>query len=786
MKVILITLFLNYELFVCKTVHKVHKQTQGTNFHFRGQPQFKRGHKVFRTEDKVLYRRRDFPEYDVTGVFWGGQTDLERMPKPYTTSTFLPPLEREEPVLTLAPTPGEDEEPRTMPPTPGEDEEPITMPPTPEDELESPEQIDDNTWPYLRPPSTEPTDTVYTNYPGYPYEPPPFLDSVIKDRDKDNYIKLTPQPTQSYQRPPDVIYDYTNTEPGPTNDGITNHTYYVSIPLNTNKPSEYTINLEAFPSSVPALPPDIDSMYTLKPEPNIGTWSTPTTTTTTSTPSTTIKPLWKVVQRNVGRSNLNSNVTISEKDMSNVKKWFSKVTAGTPVQKWFSSWNGLTTGPQMSTLSKSQIWLQKIKDLGIPVHRDNPVDYKLSTATRATASFILKTDSHDILRKTPEYNPLTSTTIPTGSPGTPGNVLYEDIVTFATPAPSLRQVYFKMMEDRNEGFLTIFLQEIFRITSEKDKRLVKELLMEVEPHINTWYDTDQLKWFGQPLADTIVKLSRFLSISEINNIRSYSSMLYHMLQTRKTAVAVDLNSIIEYADLLYTDGEGWELFDAIMEYEQYPNGTRNAKQLCEFIFDCFMRPYRRLSHLERGQTLFNSINTALKNKFLTRRLNGILFRIDPRTTTNGIKSKYLQEEYKRSRRNKKRTNEKKEVADDVINHFSSRLNNIKFAKSTKKYIKEVKTSVINNYYILTATKTNNKAVRYKVNYNKIKETTINYKNLLFGNIFDDQKESILYADSRLDRNPYFNDFDDVKHDTASNKYLATNRKEIRKKREILN
>uniref|UniRef100_A0A2H1WKY9 SFRICE_029155 n=1 Tax=Spodoptera frugiperda TaxID=7108 RepID=A0A2H1WKY9_SPOFR len=106
-----------------------------------------------------------------------------------------------------------------------------------------------------------------------------------------------------------------------------------------------------------------------------------------------------------------------------------------------------------------------------------------------------------------------------------------------------------------------------------------------------------------------------------------SSKMYQMLQSRKTAVPVDVNSIIEYADLLYTDGEGWELFDALMEYEQYPNGKRNAKQLCEFIFDCFMRPYRRLSHLERGQKLFNSINSVLKNRFPSRRSLGNKFRI---------------------------------------------------------------------------------------------------------------------------------------------------------------
>ncbi|XP_022830851.1 uncharacterized protein LOC111359503 [Spodoptera litura] len=124
-----------------------------------------------------------------------------------------------------------------------------------------------------------------------------------------------------------------------------------------------------------------------------------------------------------------------------------------------------------------------------------------------------------------------------------------------------------MMEEQSEGYLVIFLQQILRITSLKDEKLVKNVLEEVELHVGTWFEHE---WFGDPLTNVITDISRFVSEGEIDIVRSYSSMMYHMLQVRKTAVSVDVNSIIDYADLLYNEDEGGELFDAVTEYETYP------------------------------------------------------------------------------------------------------------------------------------------------------------------------------------------------------------------------
>uniref|UniRef100_A0A2H1W5G2 SFRICE_023101 n=1 Tax=Spodoptera frugiperda TaxID=7108 RepID=A0A2H1W5G2_SPOFR len=57
----------------------------------------------------------------------------------------------------------------------------------------------------------------------------------------------------------------------------------------------------------------------------------------------------------------------------------------------------------------------------------------------------------------------------------------------STKAPTERRVYLKMMEELNEGYLPIFLLEIFRITSLKDEKPVKQLLEEVELHwVDVW------------------------------------------------------------------------------------------------------------------------------------------------------------------------------------------------------------------------------------------------------------------------------------------------------------
>ncbi|KAH9630512.1 hypothetical protein HF086_006479 [Spodoptera exigua] len=324
---------------------------------------------------------------------------------------------------------------------------------------------------------------------------------------------------------------------------------------------------------------------------------------------------------------------------------------------------------------------------------------------RADYMLVPETELYEIFTTTPEHDPLTSTTIVTALPGSAGEVLYGGIgiktTTDLTPSP--RQVYFKMMEEQNEGYLTIFLLEILKITSLKDEKLVKEVLLEYI-HIHfifySWYNTDQLMWFGQPLADVIQKLSRFISEAPIDYVR-----------IRKTAVAVDVNSIIDYADLLYTDDEGGQLFDAIMEYEEYPNATK-------------------------------------------------------------AKSKYLRKLHNRNTNKRMRKIKKQEVVDDVIKHFSSRLKNIESLKRSSNYAKDMITPVVNNN-MFAENKIYFKSSKDKVKYNEYDESPINYKKILLDTSFENQEESKIDVDGHTNQKSHYIDFDETPT-IEENSHVSTN------------
>ncbi|CAH1642634.1 unnamed protein product [Spodoptera littoralis] len=771
MKVILITLFLNYELFVCKIVHKkilnhtfltrnLHKSLKEIDTLLRGvQKEIRKERKILKSQ--IDYENAPIPEdsnflsYDVTYMFWG-ETGVEGVTHEDVTSTFLPTLS--------------------------------TPPRTTEEEYVEEEIIETE----LTPPTTVPPYTFNTNYPGYPYEPPPFNPVLYPDttepttRNETFDIPITPPnfgnmtKDEAEEAPPYTISsDYPGYPVQTRNDSfdlvVTPPTFgkltrsliddfnkYFGFISQSNKPS---------------------GLYTIIPT----TLRYPPLTTTPSTWRTT-KQLSKYLVRNVQKHNFESGVPVSGKNVDNFVNWFSQATATTPVHTWTtkSLWAGLTAMPQsLRPLSKSQLWAQQqqMKNSATPVHREGPLtppvsplpptDYQLSAAAAEMGRVTPQTRGFEVFG-TLDRNPLTSTSVSLGPQDHTGIVFGGIGTKTTTQVPSARHVYYKMMEEQNEGYLVIFLQQILRITSLKDEKLVKNVLEEVELHVGTWFEHE---WFGDPLTNVISDISRFVSEGEIDIVRSYSSMMYHMLQVRKTAVSVDVNSIIDYADLLYNEDEGGELFDAVTEYETYPKGSKNAKEVCVCILDSFIRPYRRLSRSERRQTLVDSINYALKIRFpLRTKILGELLNIEPQTTTKKTKSHYIKELHKRNKYKRKRKNKKIKEVDDIIKHFSSRLDNIESFKRTSKYVGDI-TPVINNY-VLEANKRNGYKIKYN---NEDKKTTRNYKNLIFASSYGNQKESAIDLDRNTNKDADFNDFDDSKDETAgSDTYFISNSKEIKK------
>ncbi|KAH9639446.1 hypothetical protein HF086_002135, partial [Spodoptera exigua] len=98
----------------------------------------------------------------------------------------------------------------------------------------------------------------------------------------------------------------------------------------------------------------------------------------------------------------------------------------------------------------------------------------------------------------------------------------------------------------------------------------------------------------------------------------YSGILYNMLRSRNTSLDSDVNFIIDYADMLYEDAEGKLLFEALQDFEAYPNGTRTSTQVCQCLVDSFFAPYRHLLRSGKRHILLDAINYMLKIRFPNR------------------------------------------------------------------------------------------------------------------------------------------------------------------------
>uniref|UniRef100_A0A2A4J430 Uncharacterized protein n=1 Tax=Heliothis virescens TaxID=7102 RepID=A0A2A4J430_HELVI len=132
--------------------------------------------------------------------------------------------------------------------------------------------------------------------------------------------------------------------------------------------------------------------------------------------------------------------------------------------------------------------------------------------------------------------------------------------------------YEKMMDELNEGYMMIFLMELTRLVTSKDPKDVYEVIQHSEPITVGWFQRAQVAWFGHPLVEVTMSIGIFLSEAETDAVRSYSSMMHQLLRTRRTALATDVNSIIDYADMLYEHAEGYRLFNSLIEFEAFPNG----------------------------------------------------------------------------------------------------------------------------------------------------------------------------------------------------------------------
>ncbi|KAH9630516.1 hypothetical protein HF086_006483 [Spodoptera exigua] len=130
--------------------------------------------------------------------------------------------------------------------------------------------------------------------------------------------------------------------------------------------------------------------------------------------------------------------------------------------------------------------------------------------------------------------------------------------------------YFQMIDDLNEGYMVVFLIELMRIMAYKDKDDLFEVLVHTE------------------------------------------QIVLQKLSGRQQELSSEVNTIIDYADMLYDDEEGRKLFSVLKDFDEYPNTTQRGYTVCLALIENFLKPYRRLSNTELRQQLLDSINLELR------------------------------------------------------------------------------------------------------------------------------------------------------------------------------
>ncbi|XP_050556571.1 uncharacterized protein LOC118281099 [Spodoptera frugiperda] len=185
----------------------------------------------------------------------------------------------------------------------------------------------------------------------------------------------------------------------------------------------------------------------------------------------------------------------------------------------------------------------------------------------------------------------------------------------------LLKAYYRLLEEYQEGYLVIFMMELAKQVAAKDVEDVHIILRHMAPILVETLKSKKLGWLGYPVTHVLLKFGLFVSDGPIHLVQNYSDMVYNMLRLRNTSLDADVNSIIDYAEILYDDNEGRRLFEALGDFEAYPNVSKTSTEVCKGLVDSFFKPYRRLLKSKRRQNLVDAITYVLKTSFPKRKSN---------------------------------------------------------------------------------------------------------------------------------------------------------------------
>ncbi|CAH0602317.1 unnamed protein product [Chrysodeixis includens] len=242
---------------------------------------------------------------------------------------------------------------------------------------------------------------------------------------------------------------------------------------------------------------------------------------------------------------------------------------------------------------------------------DGPFGFPKLGTTPSTAKPLKTTLKDGVPAMIPDEIELTT-------PTTAGDVLHGKIKVEVTEDP-LTVYMDEVLQEADRlgmGYMSIFLIRVTKLVATGKKEHIQPVLMHTELILTRLFDAARLAYLGQPLLRVTMNLGMAIAEPDaFDELHSYASMVYHMLLDRKKTAGMDVNSIVDYADSLYTDEDGESLLMALKQFEDFPNTSMPSMMICETIIEAFMAPHRRLKGTDRGRRLIDSINYALEARF---------------------------------------------------------------------------------------------------------------------------------------------------------------------------
>ncbi|KAJ8704784.1 hypothetical protein PYW08_012104 [Mythimna loreyi] len=163
-----------------------------------------------------------------------------------------------------------------------------------------------------------------------------------------------------------------------------------------------------------------------------------------------------------------------------------------------------------------------------------------------------------------------------------------------------------------DTYMIIFVMGLTKLIATKDEKVVYDVIKHADQILHSVYKSRQFQWVSRPLVHFTKMITKSLKESKTRLIQKQAADLYLMLRQRRQSLSEEVNTIMEFADQLYSDDEDELLLNVLREFAAFPNITLNGYWLCNNLINTFLRPFRRLTDPKQRQLLMDAVDLALK------------------------------------------------------------------------------------------------------------------------------------------------------------------------------